>query len=189
MGWAQPHIKVYECTKLTWAEHSHTLPYNWPSAVYHHPNCNTVKNLSTKVHAPKFWVHDIFKVAIWELQSKICEPQQHSCLQCLCLLVSLEHFKPLCYAILFRNQKSTPSASHFSILLFTTTNKKDEKTVIISILVNTNWWFTVLLYPALNSRKVKLYVVVKRETLCEVMYWNISLLTCKEWSNFYHASL
>jgi len=61
--------------------------------------------------------------------------------------------------------------------------------LIISILVNKNWWFTVLLCPALNCRKVKLYMVVKRETLCEVMYWDISLLTCKEWSDFYHASL
>ena len=52
--------------------------------------------------------------------------------------------------------------------------------LIISILVNKNWWFTVLLCPALNRRKVKLYVVVKRETLCEVTYWDISLLTCKD---------
>lgn len=58
-----------------------------------------------------------------------------------------------------------------------------------STLVDKNWWFRVRLCPALSDRKLKLYMVVKRETLCEVMYWDISLPTCKHWSDFHHAPL
>ena len=56
LTWAEySHIlNVYECTTLIQAEHSHTLPNNWPTAVYHHPNCSTAKNLSTKILAQKY---------------------------------------------------------------------------------------------------------------------------------------
>jgi hypothetical protein len=64
------------------------------------------------------------------------------------------------------------NSSNFSLLLLTAINKKGEKTVTITMLVNKNWWFTVILCIGLNGRKLKLYIVLKRKTLCKVMYWD-----------------
>lgn len=45
------------------------------------------------------------------------------------------------------------------------------------MLVNKNLWFTVMLCIGLNGRKLKLYIVLKRKTVCKVMQTDISLLT------------